>query len=47
MNETQLNQALIYMSQQRNMALDEIIKLQVQIAELRDELEKLKAAEQK
>lgn len=43
MNEQQLNRALYAMAQQRNQALDEAVRLQVEIAELREEIEKLRA----
>lgn len=43
MDEKQLNIALHVMSQQRNNAMDELVKLQVQLVELQNELAALKA----
>ena len=43
MNEKQLNIALHAMSQQRNQAMDEAVKLQVQIVELQNEVERLRS----
>lgn len=43
MNEKQLNIALHAMSQQRNQAMDDVIKLQVQIVELQNEVERLRS----
>lgn len=44
MNEQQLNRALFAMSQQRNQALDEVVRLQVELAQAQEELEALRKA---